>query len=141
MEDLVLIDGDQALFWPSFGAAIVTPQPGRITGTGPGTLRGRSLCVDGDEDSVTVDGCLYMTPQYCIPGTGTLKIDALASEQRAQKTRTGGKGVLLRGQRFRARFEVRSPALQPGPVPIPDPMAQYQGQGWFSTTNTSFKGT
>jgi len=144
MEDLILIDGDQVIFLPSFGAATVVPQPGKLEGSGPATLKGKTLCVEGDEGKVSVAGCMYTTPQNSIPGTGTLKIDALAGDQKASKTRTGGKAVLLKGTKFTAKFEVQSPAQQPPPgpgSPIPDSTSQYSGQGMFITTNTLFKGT
>jgi hypothetical protein len=144
MEDLILIDGDQVIFLPPFGAAVVVPQPGKLEGSGPATLKGKKLCVEGDEGKVSVPGCMYMTPQYCIPGTGTLKIDALAGDQKAKKTNTGGKVVLLKGKQFTAKFEVQGPAMQPPPgpgPPIPDPTSQYSGNGMFVTTNTLFKGT
>jgi hypothetical protein len=100
--------------------------------------------VDGDEKDVSVPGCTYMTPQYSIPGTGTLKISALAGDQKAKKTQTGGKLVLLKGSSFTAKFEVQSPAKQPPPgpgSPIPDASPQYSGSGTFITTNTKFQGS
>jgi len=71
MPDFILIEGDKANFLPNFGAAIVVVQPGDLKGSGPATLTGKKLCVDGDEKKVSVPGCSYMTPQYSIPGTGT----------------------------------------------------------------------
>jgi len=144
MVDFVLIEGDKANFLPNFGAAVVVVKPGDLKGSGPGTLKGKKLCVDGDEKQVSVAGCTYMTPQYCIPGTGTLKIDALAGNQKATKTQTGGKAVLLKGGSFTAKFEVQSPAKQPPPgpgSPIPDSTSQYSGTGMFMTTNTKFRGS
>jgi len=144
MEDFILIDGDQVMFLPAFGAATVVPQPGKLEGSGPGTHKGKNLCVDGDESKVSVAGCMYTTPQYSIPGTGTLKIDKLASDQKATKTNTGGKAVLLKGTKFTAKFEVQSPAQQPPPgpgSPVPDSTSSYSGKGMFVTTNTLFKGT
>src|SRR5262245_41468941 len=129
---------------PNFGAAVVVVQPGKLQGNGPATLNGKKVCVDGDEKNVAVAGCTYMTPQYSIPGTGTLKIAALAGNQKAQKTQTGGKPVLLKGSNFTAKFEVQSPAKQPPPgpgSPIPDPTPQYTGKGMFMTTNTKFRGS
>lgn len=144
MEDFILIDGDTVTFLPSFGAATVVPQPGTLSASGPATLNGKKVCVDGDESKVSVAGCTYMTPQYSIPGTGTLKIASLAGDQKATKTNTGGKAVLLKGKTFTAKFEVQSPAMQPPPgpgSPIPDSTPQYSGSGMFVTTNTLFKGT
>lgn len=143
MGDFILIDGDQAIFLPAFGAAVVVVQPGKLKGSGPATHMGKKLCVDGDEKEVSVPGCSYMTPQFSIPGTGTLKIAALAGDQKAKKTQTGGKPVLLKGSVFTAKFEVQSPAKQPAPPapPIPDATPQYSGQGNFVTTNSKYQGT
>jgi hypothetical protein len=144
MADLILLEGDQAMFLPTFGAAIVIVRPGVLQGSGPSTLRGRKVCVDGDEKNVSVPGCPYMTPQYSIPGIGTLKIAALASNQKARKTCAGGKVVLLKGGQFTATFEVQTPAQQPPPgpgPPIPDAIVQYSGQGMFLTTNTHYRGS
>jgi Contractile injection system spike tip protein len=144
MADFILIDGDKAIFLPSFGPAVVVVRPGDLKGSGPATFTGKRICVDGDEKRVAVPGCVYMTPVYSIPGTGTLKISALAGDQKASKTSTGGKAVLLKGSQFTARFEVQSPAQQPPPgpgPPIPDAMPQYTGSGMFVTTNFKFQGT
>lgn len=143
MSDFILVDGDMVTFMPNFGAAIVVPQPGKLQGSGPATLSGKKLCIDGDEKNVSVPGCMYMTPQYCIPGSGTLKIEALAGNQKATKTKTGGKALLLKGSSFTAKFEVQSPAQQPTPGgPVPDATPQYSGgSGLFNTMNSKFKGT
>jgi hypothetical protein len=144
MADLILVDGDRVNFLPNFGAAVVIVQPGQLKGSGPATLNGKKICVDGDEKNVAVAGCTYMTPQYSIPGTGTLKIAALAGNQKAQKTHTGGKLALLKGGNFTAKFEVQTPAQQPPPgpgSPIPDPLTQYSGSGLFITTNTQWQGS
>lgn len=143
MADFILMDGDKVMFLPNFGAAIVVPQPGKLAGSGPGTINGKKICVDGDEKDVEVAGCDYMTPQYSIPGKGTLKIDSLADDQKAEKTKTGDKAVLLKGKKFNAKFEVQSPAQQPPPgpgSPIPDSTTQYSGSGMFVTSNSKFKG-
>lgn len=144
MADFVLVEGDKAIFLPTFGAATVVVQPGTLAASGPATLNGKKICVEGDEGDVSVPGCMYMTPQYSIPGTGTLKIDSLASDQVAEKTQTGGTPVLLKGGQFTAKFEVQSPAQQPPPgpgPPMPDSTTEYSGNGMFVTTNTKFQGT
>ena len=112
MADLVLIDGDQAVFDPGFGLATVVVRPGRLPGNGPTTLAGQRLCVVGDEARVSVRGCMYMTSQYSIPGVGTLEIAALADDQKARKTRSGRTPVLLVGRSFTAKFTVETPAQQ-----------------------------
>ena len=142
--DYILTDGDQALFQPSFGPATVMVLPGTLTASGPATLLGKRLCIEGDEGSVSVPGCMYTTPQYSIPGSGTLEIAALAGDQTASKTRSGSKGLLLVGSQFTARFQVQSPAQQPPPgpgAPIPDATPEYTGSGSFLTTNTKFRGS
>jgi len=138
MSDFVIIDGDTAMFMPNFGAAIVVVQPGQITGSGPATFGGSPMCIDGDETSVEVPGCMYMTPQYSIPGTGTLKIDALASDQLATKSTTDGTALILKGGNFTAKFEVQSPAQMPPPPSTPDATPFYSGNGNFITTNSKY---
>ena len=141
--DYILINNDIAQFMPSFGAAIVVPRPGTLRASGASNFNGTKVCVAGDEDSVQVQGCLYTSGAFVVPGTGTLKIDALASNQTAQHTQSGGKKMLLKGSTFQAKFEVLSPAQQPtSSGPVPDPLSQYTGgQGQFITTNTKYKGT
>ena len=144
MPDFILVDGDTVNFLPVFTPAIVAVQPGNIAGTGLATISGKKICVDGDESEVSVPGCSYFTPQYSIPGSGTLKISALAGNQKAQKTKTDKKLVLLKGMMFTAKFEVQSPAQQPPPgpgSPVPDSTAQYSGNGSFMAGNTKVKGT
>jgi len=143
MADIILFEGDTVMFIPAFSPAIVVVQPGKLEGSGPATINGKKICVDGDESKVSVAGCTYMTPQYSIPGTGTLKIAALAGNQVAKKTQTGGKPVLLKGGNFTAKFEVQSPAQQPPPgpgAPIPDATPQYSGNGMFISNNLKFMG-
>ena len=144
MLDSILIEGDIAQFMPNFGAAIVVVQPGNLKGSGTATIKGKKICVDGDEKKVSVPGCTYMTPQYCIPGVGTLEISALAGDQKATKTKTGGKVMLLKGSQFTAKFSVQTPAKQPPPGPggpIPDATAQYSGNGLFMASNMLIKGS
>jgi hypothetical protein len=144
MSDSILVDGDKAIFMPNFGPAVVVVQPGDLKGSGPATIKGKNMCVEGDEKQVKVPGCTYMTPQYSIPGVGTLEIAALAGDQKATKTQTGGKPVLLKGGKFTARFSVQTPAQQPPPgpgSPIPDSTPDYSGNGMFFTTNICFKGS
>lgn len=141
MSDYLLIDGDKAIFTPSFGAATVVVQPGTLTASGPATVNGKKVCVAGDEKSVSVPGCSYMTPTHSIPGTGTLEVSSLAGDQTATKTRSGGTLVLLVGSSFTAAFVVQSPAQQPTSAgPVPDPTPRYAGSGSFVTTNTKFRG-
>ncbi len=144
MPDYVLIDGDLAEFLPTFGAATVVVRPGQMKGSGLASWNGKIWCVDGDEKQLAVPGCSYITPVYSIPGVGTLKIAALAANQKAQITQSGGKAVLLKGIQFTAKFEVQAPAQQqppePGP-PIPDSTASYSGLGSFITLNTNLQAT
>ncbi|MEO6037742.1 MAG: hypothetical protein ABIQ93_04955 [Saprospiraceae bacterium] len=139
MADFILIDGDIATFLPSFGAATVTVQPGKITGSGPADVTGKKICVDGDEKSVEVKGCAYSTSTFTTPGTGTLKIASLAANQKATKVKAGGKAVLLKGSKFTATFEVLTPATNT--VPASDALLTYSGQGSFTTSNTKVKAT
>src|SRR5262245_45954871 len=109
--------GDKVNFLPLFLPAIVVPKAGKLEGSGPATITGKKLCVVGDEAKVSVANCLYFTPQFCIPGKGTLKIAALAGNQQAKQTESGKKKVILKGLLFTAKFEVQTPAKQPPPGP------------------------
>ncbi|MFM7733928.1 MAG: hypothetical protein ACKO6F_10845 [Cyanobium sp.] len=134
--DFVLLDGDQALFQPAFGAAVVVVRPGVLRGSGPASVNGKAVAIDGDESSVAVQGCLYQSAAYPIPGTGTLEVAALAGDQRSQNSRSGGQPLLLVGGAFTARFRVQAPAQQPTPSgPVPDPLTEYSGQGQFLSSN------
>lgn len=134
--DYVLIDADQALFEPAFGAAMVVVRPGLLRGSGPASLNGKRLCVVGDEASASVKGCLYRSGAYPIPGVGSLEVASLGSNQRTRTIQSGGQPLLLVGGSFTARFRVESPAQQPTAAgPIPDPMATYMGKGRFLTAN------
>jgi len=142
MSDFILITGDKAMFNPNFGQAIVTVRPGDLIGTGKDKINGKLVCVDGDEKKVIVPGCNYMTPQYSIPGVGMLTIESLAGNQKAQKTKSSGKPVLLKGASFQAKFQVMVPAQQPSiPNPISDSTPEYSGTGTFNSMNTKVKGT
>ncbi|MBC1224978.1 hypothetical protein GNF10_16990 [Nostoc sp. UCD121] len=142
MADFILITGDKAMFNPTFGQAIVTVRPGDLVGTGKDKINQKLVCVDGDEKKVIVPGCPYMTSQYSIPGVGILSIESLAGNQKAKKTKSGGKSVLLKGASFKAKFQVLVPAQQPSvPSPIPDATPQYSGTGTFISLNSKVKGT
>jgi Contractile injection system spike tip protein len=142
MSDYILITGDKAAFNPTFGQAIVAVRPGDLIGTGKDKINQKLVCVDGDEKKVIVPGCPYMTPQYSIPGVGILSITSLAGNQKAKKTKSGGKPVLLKGASFQAKFQVMVPAQQPSvPNPIPDATPQYSGTGTFMSMNTKVKAT
>ncbi len=133
MPDLILVDGDRVQIQPAFGPATVTSMPATIKGSGQQKIEGKPVCVEGDEKSVNIIGCTYMTPEFSIPGVGTITI-VLAPNQRSATTKDSGKAVLVKGGPFTAIFNVLVPAKQPpaGPgVPIPDPTPQYTGSGMF----------
>jgi len=142
MSDVIVVDGDKAMFNPTLGPATVVVRPGTITGSGPAKVTGKKACVEGDESSVTVPGCTYFTGQYSIPGTGTLAISALGGDQKAAKGATGGKKLILKGSTFTAKFSIAVPAQQPPPgpgSPIPDATSQYSGTGTFIATDATVK--
>lgn len=141
MADFILMEGDTVQFDPTFGMAVVVVQPGKLTGSGPATLQQKKFCVAGDEAQVAVPGCMYTTSVHAIPGTGTLKIAALGGDQKATKTNSGGKPILLKGTKFQAKFEVQNPAKQPPPTNTPDPTPMHAGTGQFITQNGIFQAT
>ena len=144
MSKFILIDGDIVNFMGVFGKAIVYVRPGILKASGKSTLKRKKICIDRDEKKVSVLGCTYYSPPSTIPGVGTLVIKSLGVDQKAKKTFVDNKKVLLKGTTFIAELKVETPAQQPpvipGQPPIPDPISQYIGRGYFKTTNTKWKG-
>ena len=136
--DQIVLDGDFVKFDPIFAPAIVIVQPARIRASGEPADRGnvRKMCVQGDERSVIVPGCTYTSPPFTNPGMGTLTIEVLSPMSAARKTQSARRPVLLKGQRFVARFTVNMAAtmVTGNGVPMPDPRPFYQGAGSFECT-------
>jgi Contractile injection system spike tip protein len=140
--DFIVKTGDVVTFNPTFGQATVVVVPGNITGSSKVNTEGSVACIQGDESSVSVPGVMYSTPQFSIPGAGTLTISALGSDQLGQKTTSSQKPFILKGSTFTAQFAVSMPAQQPTPSgTVPDPVPQYSGTGQFVTSNVRCKGT
>jgi hypothetical protein len=142
MADFILIDGDTVNFDGNFTSPVATvvALPGTLHASGKATLGGKKVCVEGDEANVAVPGCPYTTPQCSLPGVGTLKISALAGDQKTEKSKMDGKAMLLKGKgTFTAKFEVQTFAQQPGSPPTPDTNLQYTGTGTFVTANDKYQ--
>ena len=138
--DAVIISGDKAIFDSSFPPAVVLAPPGTITGSSRESVNALTVCVEGDEATVVVAGASYFTPSFPVPGVGTLTIESLAPDQKARKGKSGGRVVILKGTKFRARFQVNVPAqIIPPSGPVLDPNPIYSGTGSFLTTNTKVK--
>lgn len=135
--DFVIITSDKAIFDPSFPPATVTAPPGVITGTAKIKASNMVACIAGDESSVVVSGAVYFTPSFPIPGAGTLTIESLGPDQKATKAKSNGTVLILKGTKFRARFQVSAPAqVVVSGSTVPDPTPIYSGTGSFITTNT-----
>ena len=140
--DFVVKTGDQAIFNPTFPPAIVNVLPGVITGSVAALIDQTPACVLGDEASVIVPSCMYISGSFVIPGFGTLTIAALAPDQIAAHTTFMGKPAIMRGTLFTALFTVNIPAQMPvvGGT-VPDPLPMYSGNGQFITSNVRFAGS
>ncbi len=139
--DSILLNGDIAMFEPAFGAATVAVRPDPIMGHGPAMVKGKLICVEGDEKTVVVPGCMYTAGGFSVPGVGIIMIQALAPDQKATQVTNKGKAILLKGGDFEAVFNVLSPAQMPPPVSTPDPMPKYMGKGKFISSNPTHKAT
>jgi hypothetical protein len=138
--DFAVVHGDQAVFDPQFPPAVVSASPGLISGSSVSKTGGLIVCVEGDESTVVVAGAVYFTPSFPIPGAGTLTIESLNPDQKALDTASNGRKVILKGTKFRARFQVSAPAQVSTPSgPVFDPNPIYSGTGSFATTNTKVK--
>ena len=130
------------MFSATFGQAIVTVRPGQLIGSGKDRINSQLVCIAGDEKTVSVPGCMYITPQHPVPGVGTLSIASLGPDQTAVKTKSSSQPVLLKGSSFQAKFQVVTPAQKlTAAGPVTDPTPQYLGAGHFITSNHKIKGT
>jgi|SRR5438477_1527889 len=138
MSDLIIVDGDTVTFLPSFGVATVVPVPTTISGSAATTtVTNKAPALEGDEKNVEAKNCMYTTATYVTPGTGTLKIDKLNTDQLTQSTTIEGKKVILKGSQFDAVFEVQSPAKSSSSPPVPDSTPKYSGgKGSFVPSNS-----
>lgn len=142
MADYILIEGDKADFSSAFTTVGLTiSHPNGLTvdlkAGGKATLGGKKVCVQGDEKKAIISGCMYKTPFHTVDGSGNLKIEALAPDQQARKTKSDGKPVLLKGSLFTAMFEVLTPAQTPQGIAAP--AVPYTGNGRFTTNNNKWK--
>lgn len=137
MTDLILTTGDKAVFTLMFGQAIVAARPGNLIGSGKDKINGKPVCVEGDEKNVIVPECIYINPQYSIPGVGILTIESLTGNQKAKKSKSNGKFVLLKGWTFKAKFQVTVPTQQPSTPAIPEATPKYSGTRIFITTKNA----
>ncbi|MGB3467395.1 MAG: hypothetical protein WBA74_19075, partial [Cyclobacteriaceae bacterium] len=111
----IITNGDQVIFTPAFGPALVSVKPGRIAANGLSKVNGKSICREGDERSVSVSGCAYTSGSFTISGIGVIKIQALSPGQLSAGSKSERKKIILTGGQFNAVFEVQSPAQQPVP--------------------------
>ena len=139
--DTIILDGDQAVFSPLFGAAIVTVPPGIMVGTGETTINGKKVCIEGDEESLEITKCPYMSPPFVAVGFGTVKIKKLDKGQLTEKVKSGDNKIIIRGIVFTAEFTVDTgkEAKMPPPANTPDTTLKYMGRGQFIPTNTKIK--
>ncbi len=139
MPDLIIVDSDTVTFLPSFGAATAAPVPTTISGSAAKTKVGtKAPCLEGDEKNVQAAGCIYTTASHVTPGTGTLKIDKLNSDQLTGKTTIEGKKVIVQGSTFDAVFEAQSPAKTSSRPSGPGPAVEaLRGKGSFVPTNAT----
>lgn len=134
----LLVTGDLAVFPTAFGAAVVPMvMTAPIVGSGAARVLGKPVCVAGDEQSVVVASCSYTAGPFTVPGTATLTIAALASEQGSQGVASGRKPALLATGKFVAKLQVLVPAQMPPatPTPPPDATPTYTGEGEFRSSN------
>lgn len=129
MSKLVVIDGDALKFETNFGESIVTPTaPCLIQGSGEAEIMNKKICVLGDESKVSI-AATYTKSTHPTPGTGEIKITALATDQQAAfvMTRTA---VIVVGSQFTAQFIPSSPAMDPHGTPDTN-MGPAKGIGTF----------
>lgn len=132
MSEIIVLDGDTLQFDPMFGHRQVTVTgPALIRASGHATVENRRTCVLGDEKQVRVPA-IYQIPGYS-PGEGFLTIEALSGNQQAPRVVSGDAALLLKGQRFLARFTPARPAMTASVPVTPDSGSPTFGYGAFVT--------
>lgn len=143
--DTIIIDGDLAKFEAAMGEATVVPAPGIMKASGKTTIKGKAVCLDGDETKVIVTPCVYTTKSHPVPGMGIYKISALGVDQLSTKSKSGNKAFILMGSKFEAVFEVLVPAQDLSKVPTGGPpvldFGPHEGKGEFEPANSKIKAT
>ena len=135
MSKYIVINGDKVTFQSTFGAATAGPIPPiTIMGSGHAKILGEKVCIDGDEKRVTLS-CTYKTDVYKTPGTCSLSIEDLASDQTADHTFNGEK-VITVGNEFTAKLDVIVPAQTTSTTPVSDNNTTYKGNGKFENTQS-----
>ncbi|MFD4597983.1 hypothetical protein ACFWPQ_08075 [Streptomyces sp. NPDC058464] len=139
MADFVIRTGDLlevTIPVPTVVPALAAPLP--LTGSSSNvTVGGTPVCLQGDELPMVLRAPLaYTAPPFTQPGTGKLVL-TLLPENLTRKTTNGGKPILIRGGTFTAVFTVETPATQPPPTALPDPLLAKPGTARFITTNIS----
>jgi hypothetical protein len=135
MSDFVIVTGDTVMvtFAAITIAAAASPQP--LTGTSKDlSVGGLPVCVEGDELPMSLKVPLsYVTPQFPISGTGSLKLFPVKGMNTTTVLTDGGKALLLKGAVFQAVFTITSPASSPKGPDSTDPRT---GTASFTTANS-----
>lgn len=140
-DDYIIRTGDMLkvnIFPPAIVPMLEAPGPLRGSSTNTKVM-GQYVCLLGDEIPMAWRSPMpYTSPPFVTPGTGTLQIILLPTNQTAQTM--NGSPMLLKGSTFQALFQVEAPAMQPTPAgPVPDPVLVKSGTAQFLTTNLTVK--
>lgn len=142
MGDLIVKTGDQLkvnVLPPTVVPLLVAPVP--LLGSASTVLVGNQpACLLGDELPLQLGVPLpYTAPPFVTPGTGTLSLQLLPTNQTLLTK--SGKVILVKGSQFVAKFQVGTPAMQPTPAgPIPDPQLVKVWTAQFVTSTTNVMG-
>lgn len=129
MSKMVVIDGDELIFDSQFGPNMVIPLPPlQISGSGEVSIEAIKLCIVGDEKQVSISAN-YTKPPYIKPGTGTITITGLATDQMAEFA-MAQRPIIVVGSQFTAQFQPTSPAMDPQGNPDTD-LSPAPGTGRF----------
>lgn len=133
MSNFVIVDNDTLQFGVTFGMYTVTPiEPCMIKASGIAQIMNKKVCVSGDEKKVSIKAT-YMNATYPTPGTGSITISSLGSDQLANFAKST-MPLIVTGSQFSALFTPQSPASNPqGPEAGPSPQT---GNGKFINSQT-----
>ena len=139
--DFIIKTGDFiriTIFPPAIVPMLIPPIP--MIGTSKDMMVVKMpVCLEGDELPLMIRAPMpYTAPPFVTPGTGMVSV-TLTPMNKTLQTKSGGKAILIKGTPFIAEFQVMAPAIQPTPVPVPDPVLKKPGMAEFITTNVTVK--
>ncbi len=132
------LDKDKVMCFPIFGKAIVFVRPGKFKASGEMKIKGKKVCISGDEANIEIADCGYISPPFIVPGKGSFEFK-LGSDQEAKKVKNK-EMLIIRGTFMDVTFKPSSPAkMPPNAGGASDPAPEYKGKALIQASKSKVK--